>query len=103
MSDCSKHKKEVAGVSDMKKLAEMIGDLHYESLAHLLVELNIKLYLDSSKDFSENRIGLSNNLNAASNRIQEAAKYIYKAWQISKPFMQPQHPPADSAPHKPPA
>lgn len=98
MSDCLNHKKEVAGISDMKVLAEMIGDLHYETLAHLLYEMNIKLYRDASNDFAGNRIDLSNNLHAASNRIQEAAKYIYRAWQISKPFMTSERPP-----HRPPA
>lgn len=36
MSDCKNHKKEVAGISDMKVLAEAIGDLHYEALAEVV-------------------------------------------------------------------
>lgn len=55
-SDCSKHKKEVLGCSDMKQLAEMIGDLHYESLEIFLRELKRKLEADGRKDFEEGRI-----------------------------------------------
>jgi len=39
LPDCSQHKKEVAGILDMKVLAEMIGDLHYETLAEFLNSL----------------------------------------------------------------
>ncbi len=87
MSNCSNHKKDVAGISDMKVLAEMIGDLHYETLTELLVELNIKLYRDSKRDCKIDRERLSHHLSEASFEMGKSAHHIYKAWQISKPFM----------------
>lgn len=87
MNDCSNHKKEVAGVTDMKILAEMIGDLHYETLKDLLFRLSTKLYRDGLKDKDGNRSRLSYELTAASDNMQAAAENIKEAWQISKPFM----------------
>jgi len=87
MNDCSKHKKDVAGISDMKLLAEMIGDLHYESLYELLFCLQTKLYIDASKDHLAGRKELSSALFSASFNMQGTAKFINKAWEISKPFM----------------
>jgi hypothetical protein len=85
--DCSRHKKEIAGISDMKVLAEMIGDLHYETLAQLLRHLSLKLENDSEKDTAAGRKGLGSRLWSANRDIYEAAININKAWQISKPFM----------------
>ncbi len=87
-SNCSKHKKDVAGVSDMKVLAEMIGDLHYESLLQFLRDLSIKLELDGFKDQQAGRTNLGNHLMYASENITVAADFMDAAWQISKPFMQ---------------
>lgn len=88
MSNCSQHKKEVAGISDMKVLAEMIGDLHYESLYIFLSQLHIKLHEDGLKDRLNGRENLGHCLQAASYDIKEAAGEISIAWRISKPFMQ---------------
>ena len=87
MSDCSKHKKEVAGISDMKELAGMIGDLHYETLLSLLKHLSLKLNLDGVNDKKNGRIKLGNNLMYASENIDMAAIYMDEVWRISKPFM----------------
>lgn len=87
MGDCSKHKKEVAGISDMKELAEMVGDLHYETLAEFLWQLNLKIHNDAIKDAHGKRFLLATALATASNKINEAAQNIESAWQISKPFM----------------
>jgi hypothetical protein len=87
MEDCSKHKKEVAGVSDMKVLAEMIGDLHYQSLSELLYHLSNKIYADGEKDFANGRTTLSHYLFEAQINIHLAYQKIEQAWKISKPFM----------------
>jgi hypothetical protein len=87
MSDCSQHKKEVAGISDMKVLAEMIGDLHYETLSNLLFELQTKLHNDSMNDLKGERYNLSHMLHRASKCIFEASLQIESAWLISKRHM----------------
>lgn len=96
MSDCSKHKKDVAGISDMKVLAEMIGDLNYETLAEFFLQLAIKIDKDSVKDFNGGRIKLSQSLKNAVNRLELVQYSISEAWEISEPFMTknktPQHP-----------
>lgn len=89
MSDCSKHKKDVAGISDMKDLAEMIGDLHYESLAELLDYLANKFARDAIEDAKKGRYSLATVLNHASHNIHETFENIEYAWHISKPFMEP--------------
>lgn len=89
MNSCENHKKEVAGISDMKELAELIGDLHYESLAELLKELSQKLKQDSRKDWGNKKIQLAKRLRTASVYIKSAFVSINEAWQISKPFMNP--------------
>jgi hypothetical protein len=92
MSDCSKHKKEVLGEGDMKKLAEMIGDLHYDALTDFLFELSKKIEADGAKDLAGNRLALADNLLNASRGIFLAYHHVLRAWQISKPFMNPSTP-----------
>jgi hypothetical protein len=87
MSDCSNHKKDIAGITDMKQLAEMIGDLHYEMLAEFLAKLNQKLWEDGLRDKKDGRINLAIKLHKAANFLGDAYNQIYDAWQISKPFM----------------
>jgi hypothetical protein len=86
-SDCSKHKKDIAGIHDMKVLAAMIGDLHYESLSELLKELCEKLYEDGAKDRKSDRVKLGFTLQNASLHISRAQMAIHEAYLISKPFM----------------
>ncbi len=88
MSNCSKHKRDVAGISDMKELAEMIGDLHYESLALLMHQLFLKLIEDANKDKESGKHELSLALWLAAKHMDNVAISISDAWQISKPFMQ---------------
>lgn len=85
--DCSKHKKDVAGISDMKELAGMIGDLHYQTLAELLTFLREKLWKDGHKDYQAGRLGLGHTLMRASYLMQDVEKLVIEAWEISKPFM----------------
>ncbi|HXS61096.1 MAG TPA: hypothetical protein VN703_09845 [Candidatus Sulfopaludibacter sp.] len=60
MKDCSNHKKDVAGISDMKELATLIGDLHYETLGDFLHCLSNKLKIDSDKDLANGRKTIKN-------------------------------------------
>lgn len=86
---CENHKKEVSGISDMKVLAEMIGDLHYETLTKLLGMLGTKIYADGVADRIAGRTNLGYALHDASNQLLIAASFINNAWLISKPFMEP--------------
>lgn len=88
MSNCSNHRKDVHGETDMKHLAEEIGNLHYETLQNFLGYLGIKLYKDSIKDRIAGREKLGYSLLDASDNIQSAANNIKTAWQICKPFME---------------
>lgn len=88
MNDCSNHTKEVAGITDMKLLAEKIGDLHYESLAQLFKHLGEKIDSDGKKDYNNNKLRLGNKLITAGFCIRASAIHINEAWQISKPFME---------------
>lgn len=88
MDDCSKHKKEVAGISDMKLLAEMIGDLNYESLNNFLAHLSLKIRDDANKDYVGNREKLATELHIAADCIGKSREAIAAAWKISKPFME---------------
>ena len=85
--NCKRHLKEVAGITDMKVLAEMIGDLHYETLSTLLYHLSDKVYADGQKDFVNGRTKLSHFLFEAQIKIHSAHQKIEQAWKISQPFM----------------
>lgn len=87
MDNCSEHKKDLFGETDMKKVAEAIGDLHYETLAELLRNLSIKLYKDGLKDRENNKEKLGYALSNASNDVAASASHITRAYKISKPFM----------------
>lgn len=86
-NNCSRHPKDVAGITDMKQLAEMIGDLHYAILRDLLMELQVKLHNDAVNDIKKNKSRLGHLLQKASNWLLEAAVEIEKAWEISRHFM----------------
>ncbi len=86
---CENHKKEIAGITDMKVLAEMIENLHYESQADFLNHYCALTKERSINDRKEWKPRLANFLDAASNNLGFAAEQIKGAWQISKPFMKP--------------
>lgn len=88
MSDCSNHKREVAGISDMEILAEMIGDLHYETFTVLLYRLTKKLEKDSMNDNNAGREKLASALQYAGLSLFESACRMERVWNISKPFME---------------
>jgi hypothetical protein len=87
MNDCSQHKKDVAGITDMKIVAEMIGDLHYETLSKLLGHLANKIEMDAWNDTKSGRANLGRALYDGAVYLKNARLFIGKAWEISKPFM----------------
>lgn len=85
--DCSRHSKQVGGFTDMKLLAEAIGDLHYGTLAELFSHLSSKLARDGIKDAEAGRCSLAGELHAASRNLNNAFNNIESAWMFSSPFM----------------
>lgn len=85
---CLKHKKDVAGISDMKVLAEMIVNLHYESHAELYKHLTISYREAAHDDWAAGNKELANILHEISYRLYQTQPLADKLWQISKPFMQ---------------
>lgn len=85
--DCSRHIKEVAGINDMAVLAEMVGDLHYETLADFFVELQCKFIRDAGKDERQGRFKLAECLDEAAAHTSWVAAEIKNALEISQPFM----------------
>lgn len=89
MSNCSNHRKDLFGQTDMKHVAEDIGNLHYESFSHLLTHLHDKLKRDAALDLLAGRKKISMELSLAANKINLAWLHIREAWKISEPFMLP--------------
>lgn len=87
MSNCSNHRKDVHGETDMQHLAEEIGNLHYEVLAAFLYKLSRKLLDDAKKDFAADRKVLGKKLLDASLSTHDAHVHIYNAWVICQPHM----------------
>ena len=89
MEECKKpkHPRNVGEYTDMKKLAEDIGNLHYETLVDLMIHMADKLEDDANSDKDKGRRKLSHHLNEASLNIVNASSDIDEAWRISKPFM----------------
>lgn len=87
MSDCANHKKDIAGIDNMKVLAEMIGDLHYETLTDLFGWLHAKIRKDGMKDLVAGREMIGNSLLKAADLLNNVRYFINEAWEISKPFM----------------
>lgn len=88
MSNCSKHKKEVAGISDMKVVAEMIGDLHYKTLADFFQQLKLKFSNDAEQDANKGREHLAFHLENIADCLFKAEVNAAGLWKISKPFME---------------
>lgn len=87
MSDCSQHKKEVGGISDMKILAKMIRDLHHETRAILIDELSTEISMEGLED-EKLKPQLADELFIVSGYLAKAAIHSSFVWQISKPFME---------------
>jgi hypothetical protein len=84
---CAKHKKELLGETDMNKVAEMIGDLHYETLTQLLTCLASKFENDARQDYDGGRVKLANALQYLGQSLFEASMRSIKVHEISKPYM----------------
>lgn len=87
MIECTEHKKEILCLDNMEQLAEMIGNLHYETLTELLYHLSQKIDADAENDNKRGRDKLASALQYAGMSIFESALRIEKCWKISKPFM----------------
>lgn len=87
--NCSRHPRDVAGITDMKQLAEMIGDLHYETLTEFLNYLANKFARDAIRDTEGGRYSLATELHGASHNIHKTFGNIESAWKISSQFMEP--------------
>lgn len=87
MSDCSNHPRDVAGITDMKELAQIVGDLNYEALKDFFIELRNKFSADAEKDRDAGRKKIADALYQASGHTWHVYYHIDQAWEISKPFM----------------
>ncbi len=85
--NCSKHPTEVAGISDMRDLAEKIGNLHYKTLTDLLFNLSKKFERDAKRDYDNDREKLASALQYLGMSLFESSLRAEKVWKISKPFM----------------
>lgn len=85
--DCSRHSKQVAGISDMEQLAIAVGDLHYQSLMNFLAHLSKKLEADALKDHEGGREKLASALQYAGMGVFESALRMEKVYELCKPFM----------------
>lgn len=85
--DCSTHRKDLNGLTDMKAVAESIGNLHYETLAELLLRLKEKLQDDSTKDKEGGRELLAKKLWLAAGGIYTGYVNITIASAVCKQFM----------------
>jgi signal transduction histidine kinase len=86
-NNCSTHAKEVAGISDMTKLAEMVGDLHYETLTDFLQQLSKKINTDAQNDNEGGREQLASALQYLGMSLFESALRSEQVWKICKPYM----------------
>ena len=80
------HKTEIEGFN-LQELADKVGDLRYDTLQDFLLKLSIKIKKDGTKDRSRGRIKLANELDEASNKLQECSININKAWVICEPYV----------------
>lgn len=88
MNNCSKHKKEILGISNMNLLGEMIGDLHYQALSELLMSLASKISSDAENDKQKGREKLANELFKCADSVFTAEQKMLNAWYICKPYME---------------
>ena len=75
-----KHAKEIDYPGGIKKLADDLSNLTYDTLEEFLKNLSEKIKKDGQADKKRGRNKLAKQLNYA-------AKYIGNAWKICEPFM----------------
>lgn len=90
MDDCSDHKKDIAGITDMKLIAEMIVNLHHESVAKLFEELPIAFNNASTVDYDQKNNALGYNQASIAHFLWKAEPHAKRLWEISKQFMNKQ-------------
>lgn len=73
--------------TDLKELAEDIGNLQYDSLAEFLQYLSDKLKRDCVADLKRKRPQLSIYLFLCSTYLNRASEIIKNTWRICKPYM----------------
>lgn len=86
--DCSNHKKDLFGETDMKKVATAIEDLHYEAMAELFNHLAERYMIRRESDTAIDRTELAQSslwMHYAAAKLSYGAE---RAWKISKPHMQ---------------
>lgn len=86
MSDCSKHKVPEY-LSNLKQVANDIGDMPYDKVAEFLEYLEKKIHMDSVKDGEGGRRRLSLLLSRASYQITILRIQFEKIWELCKPYM----------------
>ena len=78
-----KHTQKVKGVGfELEELANRVGDLYYDNLAHFLEKLSAKLESDAKADRAKGRKKLAQNLFASAASLQQSSQEIEKAWQV---------------------
>lgn len=90
-SDCSKHKKDLFGETDMKVVAKAIRNMHHEARAILIDELANEISLEGWED-QKLKPELSEQLFTVAGYLTKAAIHSNFVWQISKPYMENKKP-----------
>ena len=81
------HKSEVENYNgSMVDLVEEIENLKYDSLSKFLNLLSTKIKNDGIKDESRGRNKLCSNLYQCSEKLEQSADFIDRAWEICKPY-----------------
>lgn len=86
MDNCSQHKKDLFGETDMKKVAEAIRYMHHQTRAILIDEISRQISLEGLDD-QILKPKLANELFMVAGYLSKAADHSKFVWQISKPFM----------------
>jgi len=80
-----KHTTKVKGVGfELEKLANRVGDLYYDNLAHFLEELSLKIENDAKADKKRGRKKLAKHLFDSASLLKQSSKEISKAWDICR-------------------
>lgn len=72
----------------MEQLAEDLGDLRYDTLAHIMTHLSDKLARDAAADSARGRAQLAASLERASALVADVANEIDRTWKICLPHEQ---------------
>lgn len=87
MDNCSQHKKDLFGETDMRKVAEAIRYMHHETRAILIDELSKEISREGWED-QKLKPQLSEQLFTVAGYLCKAAIHSHFVFAISKPFME---------------